>query len=89
MFINLSSPSYFHLIGKVGSTDAEGKKVKDFDDQNFGDSKLEIMGFGGPIGLAAERFLKGRAKRLWQATGPLKLQFKESDKKGKPMKTYM
>jgi Diacylglycerol kinase accessory domain. len=67
----------------------ENKKFKDFGSQNFGDGVLEILGFGGPISLALERSLSGRADRIWQAKAPFVFHFKRSEDTSKPLQTYM
>ncbi len=64
------------------------KTLEDFPDQNFGDGKLEILSFDGPLDLGAERFRPGRGKRLGQTGGPFQLNFQRSENKDKPLKTY-
>ena len=65
------------------------KTLGDFQEQSFGDGKLEILSFSGPLALGMERLLPGRGKRIGQTEGPFQLNFKRSETPGKPLKTYM
>lgn len=77
------------LIGKHGATPYEPKKVMEFPDQKFGDSKLEMISFSGPVALATERFIHGQGRRVGQVEGPFVFNFKRNDDTTKPLSTYM
>jgi len=96
VFLCLNIPSYMGgasnpwaaAKGKSGVTDHENRPIKDFNDQMFGDGKLEIISFNGPLALALERFVKGQGRRVGQAEGPFALNFKRSEDPNKPLNTY-
>lgn len=75
--------------GNVGVTDAANRTLPDFPEQSFGDGKLEILSFDGPLSLGLERMIPGQGKRVGQTEGPFALNFKRSDHLGKQLKTYM
>jgi hypothetical protein len=97
VFLCLNIPSYmggasdpWHTSkGKIGVTDPTKALVPDFEDQRFGDGKLELLGFKGPFALAMERFMHGQGWRLGQVKGPFVLNFKQSADEAKPLHTYM
>lgn len=80
---------YQFLIGKLGVTDHAKKTLVDFPDQNFGDSKLEMISFSGPGSLAMERFIHGQGRRVGQVKGPFAFNFKRNNDVSKPLSTYM
>eukprot|EP01016_Furgasonia_blochmanni_P036211 TRINITY_DN4104_c0_g1_i20.p1 TRINITY_DN4104_c0_g1~~TRINITY_DN4104_c0_g1_i20.p1 ORF type:complete len:238 (+),score=83.39 TRINITY_DN4104_c0_g1_i20:64-714(+) len=73
--------------GKIGVTDATGKKLSDFQDQDFGDGKIEFVTFDSVLGLAAERMLKGQGRRVAQGAGPFFIKFKAEENRHE-VKTY-
>lgn len=77
------------MLGKVGVVNHEKGIIPDFDDQRFGDDKLEILGFTGPWSLAMERFSHGQGWRLGQVKGPFVITFRQSENHQKPIHTYM
>jgi len=97
VFLCLNIPSYmggasdpWHKSkGKVGVTDHAKSSLPDFDDQKFGDGKLELIGFMGPVALAMERVFPGQGWRLGQVKGPFVVNFKQSPDETKPVHTYM
>lgn len=70
-------------------TDHLNKTLEDFHEQSFGDGKLEILSYSGPLALGLERLVPGQGKRIGQTDGPFALNFKRSENIGKPLKTYM
>ncbi len=97
VFLCLNIPSYmggasdpWHKSkGKVGVTDHQKSSLPDFDDQQFGDGKLELIGFMGPVALAMERIFPGQGWRLGQVKGPFVVNFKQSPDESKPVHTYI
>ena len=78
-----------NYIGKLGAQAHDKTRLNDFEDQNFGDGKIEILAFGGPLAMATERMIPGQGRRLGQARGPFVVNFKKSDNENKPLHTYM
>ena len=76
-------------IGKLGAHNHDNTKMNDFDDQRFGDGKIEILSFGGPLAMASERLMPGQGRRVGQAKGPFIINFKRSQDDAKPLHTYM
>jgi len=75
--------------GKIGAHSHDQKKLSDFEDQKIGDGKIEILSFGGPMAMAAERFMPGQGRRLGQTRGPFIVNFKQAKEGEKPIHTYM
>jgi len=63
--------------------------ISDFEDQKFGDGKVELIGFMGPWSLAIERIIPGQGWRLGQVKGPFVVNFRQSPDPSKPVHTYM
>ena len=63
--------------------------LPDFDDQNYGDGKIELIGFNRAINLVLERALPGQGWRLGQVKGPFVLSFRQSLDKTRPLHNYM
>jgi len=97
VFLCLNIPSYMggasdpwrSAKGKLGAHNHDNTKLNDFDDQRFGDGKIEILSFGGPLAMAAERMMPGQGRRVGQAKGPFIINFKRSQDDAKPLHTYM
>ena len=73
----------------MGAQSHDRKKLEDFEEQKVGDGKIEILSFGGPLAMAAERFMPGQGRRLGQSKGPFIVNFKQSKEGEKPVHTYM
>lgn len=73
----------------MGAHGHDKAKLNDFDDQRFGDGKIEILSFGGPLQMALERSMPGQGRRVGQAKGPFIINFKKSQDNHKPLHTYM
>lgn len=97
VFLCLNIPSYMGGAsdpwrtskGKMGAHTHDKSPINDFAEQSIGDGKIEILAFGGPLSMAAERMIPGQGRRLGQAKGPFVVNFKKGDEKGKPIHTYM
>ncbi|KAL4493099.1 hypothetical protein ABPG72_003184 [Tetrahymena utriculariae] len=59
-----------------------------FEEQKFGDGKLEFISFYSVSQMASERFISGNAKRVCQGSGPFVLKFKQEDENKAPIRTY-
>jgi diacylglycerol kinase (ATP) len=88
-FMGGASDPWKSSRGKVGAHDDKIDTLEDFGDQRFGDGKIEILTFAGPMSLATERILKGQGRRIGQAKGPFVINFKKSENANKPLHTYM
>jgi len=97
VFLCLNIPSYMggasdpwrSSRGKLGAHGHDNNKLSDFEDQRFGDGKIEILSFGGPLAMASERLIPGQGRRVGQAKGPFIINFKKSNDDTKPLHTYM
>lgn len=62
-----------------------------YDNQSFGDGKIEFLSFQSSTDIAKMRMFKGGDfKRVFQGKGPFKLNFRQSDESNdhKPVVTY-
>ena len=63
-----------------------GGKV--FDDQSFGDGKLEFLTFPSSVKMGLERMVKGQGRRVLQGKPPYKINFKGAPVGESQLKTY-
>jgi len=98
VFLCLNIPSYmggasdpWHTAkSKIGVTDPQKVPISGFEEQKFGDGKVELIGFMGSWNLAMERILPGQGWRLGQVQGPFVVNFRQSPDANKPpVHTYM
>ena len=62
---------------KIALEKGNKDQVKDqFEEQKFGDGKIEFISFYSVSSMASERFISGNAKRVCQGGGPFILKFK-------------
>ncbi|CAD8047263.1 unnamed protein product [Paramecium sonneborni] len=64
--------------GKVAVKEGTQKLQDKFVPQDFGDGKIEFVGFNSMIGMANERFIHGNAVRIAQGEGPFLISFKKN-----------
>ncbi|EGR28292.1 hypothetical protein IMG5_179490 [Ichthyophthirius multifiliis] len=65
------------------------KPIKDtFQEQNFGDGKIEFLSFYSINSIGMERIIKGQAHRVGQGGGPFILRFNKENNNKQPIVTY-
>eukprot|EP00828_Plagiopyla_frontata_P048692 TRINITY_DN9418_c0_g1_i1.p3 TRINITY_DN9418_c0_g1~~TRINITY_DN9418_c0_g1_i1.p3 ORF type:complete len:136 (-),score=22.57 TRINITY_DN9418_c0_g1_i1:34-441(-) len=73
---------------RLGFSIKDKTSIPKFEEQKFGDGKIEILTFKSQIAMGLERIIPGRARKIAQQEGNIMIEFQQNQKKGKLVKTY-